>query len=80
MADGALPATELAFDGDASSIRRDGQHLLIRLPIAEAHSLRVALQPCPCKGAKSTATADIRIRMSKAIAKAIFSKPRDGGR
>ncbi|MBS8227123.1 hypothetical protein [Vannielia litorea] len=79
MADGAPSVPDLAFDGEASSIKRDGEHLVIRLPIVEAHSLRVALQPCPCKGAKSASTADIRIRMSKAIAKAIFAKPRDGG-
>ena len=60
----------------SSSVAREGDYIVIRLPVEEAHGFRIALQPCPCKAAKSTSTADIRVRMDKAIAKALYAKPR----
>ena len=42
---------------------------VIRLPLDQVHSLRVALEPCPCKGSKSMATADIRARLSNGLVK-----------
>ena len=49
------------------SITRDGEYAVIRVPMSEVHSLRVALEPCPCKGAKSTSTAAIRERLAKGL-------------
>lgn len=57
----------------ASSITREGGEIVIRLPIEEVHGLRVALQPCPCKAAKSNATASIRERLERGLAKAVFA-------
>jgi len=54
-----------------STARREGDNIIITVPVAEAHSLRVALQPCPCKSAKATATTDIRARLARGIGMAI---------
>lgn len=59
----------------SGSITRDGTDIVIRMPLAEVHSLRIALQACPCKAAKSTATAAIRERLDKGLARAMFAKP-----
>lgn len=59
------------------SITREGRYLVVRLPIEEVHGLRVALQPCPCKAPKSSATADIRQRLEQGLARALFSKNSD---
>ena len=40
---------------------------VIYVPADEMHGLLVALQPCPCKGPKSKATADIRQRLADAL-------------
>ncbi len=64
----------------AGSITREGDFLVVRLPLEEVHSLRVALQPCPCKAPKSNATADIRKRLEQGLAKALFSKTSDKDR
>ena len=47
----------------------EGGMAVIRIPLSEIHGLRVALHPCPCKAAKSTATAEIRDRLDKALAR-----------
>jgi hypothetical protein len=44
--------------------------IVIRLPVQDAHSLAVALAPCPCRSTKSTATTAIRERFCKALARA----------
>jgi hypothetical protein len=49
------------------TIRRNGDFAEIRIPMSEVHSLRVALQPCPCKGSKSVATASIREALDKGL-------------
>lgn len=56
---------------DAGSVKREGGFVVIRVPIEEAHGLRVALAPCPCKGAKSISTASIRWRLAKALGKVV---------
>lgn len=60
----------------SGSIKRDGDYLVIRLPVSEVHGLRVALQPCSCRAAKSNATAGIRDKLDKGLAKALFAKPK----
>ena len=46
----------------------EGDIGVIRIPLSQIHALRVALQPCPCRGTKSTATTDMRQRLEKALA------------
>lgn len=58
-----------------TTARRDGDEITITMHIDEAQSLRVALQPCPCKHTKSNATAAIRDRFVKGIGMAMFQKP-----
>jgi len=60
----------------SGSIKRDGDYLVIRLPVSEVQGLRVALQPCSCRAAKSNATAGIRDKLDKGLAKALFAKPK----
>ena len=54
-----------------TTARREGDNIIITVPVAGAHALRVALQPCPCKSAKATATTDIRSRLAQGIGMAI---------
>jgi len=56
------------------SIKREGDHIVIRLPVEDVHGLRVALQPCPCKGAKSNSTATIRDDLRTGLARAMAGK------
>ena len=53
-----------------AGIRREGDMIVIRLPVQDAHSLAVSLAPCPCRSTKSTATTAIRERFCKALARA----------
>ena len=55
-------------------ITREGEYIVIRLPVSKAHSLRVALADCPCKAAKSNATANIRKWLAGELAKAEGAK------
>ena len=50
-----------------ASVRVEGGVVVIRLPVGEAHGLRVALAECPCRAAKSNETANIRQRLVKAL-------------
>ena len=59
---------------DAPSAKLVGENLVITFPKADAQGLRVALAPCPCRAPKSTATTNIRNRLSKAIGR-LLSKP-----
>ena len=52
---------------DTGSVRVEDGMAVIRIPLSEIHGLRVALAPCPCRAAKSTATADVRDRLAKAL-------------
>ncbi|MCT4369090.1 hypothetical protein CLG85_001530 [Yangia mangrovi] len=56
------------------SIKIEGDMVVIRVPLAEAHSLRVALEPCPCKATKSAATASIRERIAKGLVFALAGR------
>lgn len=47
---------------------------VIRVPLSEVHGLRVALAECPCRGPKSTATKDIRQRLSAALGRLPVSR------
>ncbi len=58
----------------SASITRDGADILIRMPVADVQSLRVALQPCPCRATKSNSTQSIRARLDRGLAAALFQK------
>lgn len=57
--------------GAKGSISREGGYIVIRIPEAEVHSLRVSLEPCLCRAVKSTETMTIRERLSKGLARAM---------
>lgn len=57
------------------TITRHGNMVRIEMPIEDVHSLRVSLQPCPCKAPKSHATASIRAWLNRGLARAMFGKP-----
>lgn len=57
-----------------STARREGDHVIVTIPIEEVHELRVALQPCPCKSTKSHATTRIRERFVRGLGMAVESK------
>lgn len=59
---------------DGPSVKLVGENVVISFPKADAQGLRVALAPCPCRAPKSTATTNIRNRLSKAIGR-LLSKP-----
>lgn len=58
----------------SSSINRIGNEVVIRLPVSEAHSLSVALQPCSCRASKSHATAATRSAFAKGLMRAVSTK------
>ncbi|QIR85025.1 hypothetical protein [Paracoccus sp. AK26] len=49
------------------TVRIEEGFAVIRVPLSEVHGLRVCLADCPCRATKSTATQDIRRRLSKAL-------------
>lgn len=51
----------------APSVRVEAGMAVIRLPLSDAHGLRVALAECPCRATKSTETQNIRQRLAKAL-------------
>jgi hypothetical protein len=53
----------------SASIRKDGDDAVIRIPMSEVHGLRVALEPCPCRGSKTISTANIRKRLADVLAR-----------
>lgn len=58
-----------------ATIKREGEEVVIRIPVQEVLGLRVALAPCPCKATKSFATADIRSRLERGLSRAVFPRP-----
>lgn len=54
---------------DRGSITKEAGYAVIRVPLPEVHSLRVALEPCGCRATKSKSTEDIRARLSKGLAR-----------
>lgn len=67
----SAPATSLTYSRD-----RETGDVMVRISAEEVQALRVALQPCPCKGTKSNATADIRERFVRGLGQALFAKPK----
>ena len=53
-----------------AGVIREGDTIVIRLPIDRAHKLRVELAPCPCRGAKATEGIETRAALAIAIGKA----------
>lgn len=51
----------------SASVRIEDGIVVIRLPLYDAHGLRVALAECPCKASKSNATKSIRQRLATAL-------------
>lgn len=50
-----------------ATIKQEGDEAVIRIPFNQIHSLRVALEPCPCRAPKSLSTENIRIRLARAL-------------
>lgn len=59
-----------------TTARRDGDNIIVTIPIDEVQALRVALQPCQCKHVKSIATAELRTAFVKGLGRAMFIKQR----
>lgn len=49
------------------TITREGKDAVIRLPIAQVHRLRVALNPCGCIANKTNATVAVRSALKRAL-------------
>lgn len=58
---------------------RETGRIMVAIEPNEAHELRCALQPCPCKSPKSRSTAAIRERFVKAIGRAIAPETQGRG-
>lgn len=52
-----------------SSIKREGDTAVIRIPMSEVHNLRVSLEECPCKAPKSTVGIQRRKALAAGLAK-----------
>lgn len=57
---------------------RDGDKVVVTIPVDEVQGLRVALQPCPCRAPKSISTAAIRERFVRGLGMALMQKPKGG--
>jgi hypothetical protein len=52
-------------------VTREGDDVVIRMPVSRAHSLRVALEPCPCPGVtRASEAVAIRVALAMAIGRA----------
>lgn len=51
------------------AIREEDGYAIIRIPLEDVHSLRVALAPCPCRAPKSNETQNIRARLARGLRK-----------
>lgn len=58
-------------DTKSGGIRIEDGMVVIRMPMEDAHSFRVALEPCPCKGPKTISNQDMRKRLSQGLAHAL---------
>lgn len=56
------------------SITRDGEDIVIRVPIKDAHGLRVAIQPIRAGETTSNSTQSIRGRLDRGLARALEGK------
>ncbi|MEO9633093.1 MAG: hypothetical protein ABJG14_21955 [Sulfitobacter sp.] len=59
-----------------TTARRDGDNIIVTIPMDEVQALRVALQPCQCKHVKSIATAELRAAFVKGLGRAMDIKRR----
>lgn len=59
-----------------TTAKREGDNVIVTMPIDEVQALRVALQPCQCKHVKSIATAELRSAFVKGLGRAMFIKRR----
>lgn len=55
------------IDALQPSVRVEGGYAVVRIPLDQVHGMRVALAECPCRAAKSFATADIRKNLERAL-------------
>lgn len=60
-----------------ATARLEGDSVVLTIPLSEAQSLRVALQPCLCKHPKSHSTAEIRDRFVRGIGMAMDQKNKE---
>jgi hypothetical protein len=51
------------------SVRIEAGDVVIRVPVAELHTLRVVLAGCPCRATKAADTQALRDRLDKALAR-----------
>ena len=58
----------------SGSIKRDGDYAVIRIPLEDIHSLRVALRPVKAGETTSNSTQNIRDRLDKGLAKLEVSR------
>ena len=56
------------------TIRREGDVIHISMHVDNVQSLRVALQPCPCRAVKSNGTMSVKARLDKGLALAVAKK------
>ena len=56
------------------TIHRDGDFAVIRIPIDQAHRLRVSLQPCGCVAAKSNSGIAVRKALKDALGPVVLAK------
>ncbi|WP_411956868.1 hypothetical protein [Paracoccus homiensis] len=45
----------------------EGEYAVLRIPLRDLHGYRVALEPCPCRATKSTATSRLRENLATAL-------------
>lgn len=58
-----------------TTARREGDKIVITVDVEDAQSLRVALQPCPCKSTKSLKTSEIRERFVRGLGE-VLARPK----
>lgn len=56
------------------SITREGDFVVIRIPVSQVQDFRVALQECPCKSNKTTAGIQKRKSLVKGLGAALFNR------
>lgn len=68
--------TDAAIDptGTLSSVRLEGDEVVIRLPLARVHDLRVSLAECPCRAPKALGTMGIRQALEKALGRLVAGR------
>jgi hypothetical protein len=54
------------------TVVREGDFAVIRLPIDKVQDLRVAIQPCPCRAAKTNAGIIMREQIVRALGRVLF--------